>query len=262
MIRMASLRQFAILQKDATGASPEQLKRAFSSFTNFTEADAVRLAVSAHGILMRHVSRDEARAFQQALQAEGVGAALVAEDELPKLPEGTMLHRLELGPVALLIYDLFGRSTAVPWTGISLIAAGEVRHVEVSRTQTERTELRLNALTGVWPKKITESQNRIHADSQLAVEILLADGASRYQIDGTRFPFNYVINEPALSTSEKFVWLVRELCHRATGALLNGGARWLRAGHDSVPGYMNRQALTDEIIWLLWQAGQKKRATA
>jgi hypothetical protein len=259
---MTGLKQFAVLQKDATGASPEQLKRAFSSFNNLTEADAVRLAVSAHGILMRHVGRDEARAFQQALQAEGVGTALVAEDELPKLPEGKLLHRLELTPAALQIYDLMGRSTAVPWNVISLLAAGAVRHVEVTRTQTERTEYRLNAFTGVWPKKISESQRKVQSESQLALEIILADGAMRYHIDGARFPFNYVINEPSLSTSQKFIWLVRELCHRVTSAVLNGGARWLRAGHESVPGYVNRQALTDEIVWLLWQTTQKKRAAA
>ena len=256
---MTGIKQFAVLQKDAAGASPEQLKRAFSSFSNLTEADAVRLAVSAHGILMRHVGRDEARAFQQALQAEGVGAAMVPEDELPQLPEGKLLHRLELSASALLVYDLLGRSTAVPWNEIALLATGTVRHVEVTRTQTERTEYRLNAFTGVWPKKISETQSKVQSESQLALEIILGGGATRYHIDGARFPFNYVINEPTLSTSQKFIWLVRELCHRATAAVLNGGARWLRAGHESVPGYVNRQALTDEIVWLLWQAAQKKR---
>ena len=42
------------------------------------------------------------------------------------------------------------------------------------------------------------------------------------------------------------------LSRHATAATLNGGVRWLRAGNERVPGYVNRQALTDEIIWLLW----------
>src|SRR6185295_1246605 len=97
---MPSSRQFAVLQKEAVAASPEQLKRAFSSFSNLTDADAVRLAIRSQGILVRQANRDEARALQQALQAEGVGAALISEADLPKLPEGHLLHRLELSPDA------------------------------------------------------------------------------------------------------------------------------------------------------------------
>ena len=136
---------------------------------------------------------------------------------------------------ALTIYDLLGRATPIPWVDVQLISAGAVREVEITRTQSERTELRFNALTGVWPKKISEAQRKMQTDSQLLLEILLADNAARYQIEAARFPFNYVIKEPALSVSEKFIWLVRELCHHAPGAILNGGARWLRAGHSPVP---------------------------
>src|SRR6185436_1300335 len=98
---MSSFKQFAVLQKDATSPTPEQIKNAFRAFSNLTEADAVRLAVGAHGILMRQLHHDEARAFQQSLQTEGVSAAVVAEDELPRLPEARVLHRVELKPEAL-----------------------------------------------------------------------------------------------------------------------------------------------------------------
>src|SRR6185369_10489005 len=123
---MPGARQFVVLQKEAVAASPEQLKRAFSSFSNMTDADAVRLAIRAQGILVRQVNRDEARALQQALQAEGVGAAYISEEELPRLPEARVLHRLELSEKALITYDLLGRSVAIPWTDVALIAAGAV----------------------------------------------------------------------------------------------------------------------------------------
>ena len=76
-----ALAQYAVLQRDASAPQAEQIRRAFRSFSHLTDADAVRLAANAQGILLRHLSADEARAFHRALQAEGVAAAMVAESE-------------------------------------------------------------------------------------------------------------------------------------------------------------------------------------
>src|SRR5688572_2826373 len=257
---MPGPRQFAVLQKDVSSPTAEQLKGAFRSFSNLTDADAVRLAVGAQGILMRHENHDVARAFQLALQAEGVATTLVSEDDLPKLPEGKVLHRLELSPQTLVIFDLLGHRTSIPWPDVALLAAGAVGDIEVSRTQTERTVLRFSPVFGVWPKKVSDSRRKVSADTQLVLEILLTGTTTRYQIEAAHFPFKYVVDQPELSTAEKYIWLVREFCRHATAATLNGGARWLRAGHERVPGYVNRQALTDEIIWLLWYNDPRNRA--
>ena len=257
---MTGQRQFAVLQKDSTSPTAEQLKRAFRSFSNLTDVDAIRLAAGAHGILMRHTDGDASRAFQQALQAEGIGAVVVAEDELPKLPEGRSLQRLGISPAAFTIYDLLGRPTAIDWGEVSLVAAAALRHFEMGRTETERTVLRFNPLVGVWPKKITESTRTVESGSLLLLEIILAGAATRYQIDAARFPFNYVIDQPGLSTTEKFVWLIREICRHAQRAVLNRGALGLVGGQATVPEYSNRQMLADEMIWLLWHQAHKSRA--
>jgi len=256
---MTGQRQFAVLQKDPTGPTAEQLKRAFRCFNNLTDADAVRLPAGAHGILMRHADGDASRAFQHALQAEGIGAVVVAEDELPKLPEGKLLHRLGISPQTLTVYDLLGRPTAIDWGDVTLVAAAAVRHFEMGRTETERTVLRFNPLVGVWPKKITESARTVESGTLLLLEIILA--GTRYQIDAARFPFNYVIDQPGLSMAEKFVWLVREICRHATRATLNRGALCLLGGLVTVPEYDNRQMLTDEMIWLLWHETHKGHAS-
>ncbi len=258
---MTSQRQFAVLQKDSTSPTAEQLKRAFRSFSNLTDADAVRLAAGAHGILLRHTDGDASRAFQQALQAEGIGAVVVAEDELPKLPEGRSLQRLGISRRAFTVYDLLGRPTAIDWADVTLVAAAAVRHFEMGRTETERTVLRFNPLVGVWPKKIKESARTVESGTLLLLEIILAGAATRYQIDAARFPFNYVIERPGLSIAERFVWLVREICRHATRAILNRGALGLLGGQATVPGYATRQMLTDEMIWLLWHEAHKGHAS-
>jgi len=254
--------QFTVLQKGAVSPTADQLKRAFKSFSNLTDADAVRLSVGARGILMKHLSQDAARALQSALQAEGCPVAVLAEDDLPKLPDGRSLQRLDLWPQSLVTYDLLGRPNPVSWSQVTLVAAGSAHHFEVHKTQSERTVLRFNPIAGLRAKKIVESAHTVAPGSQLLLEIFLADGVTRYQIDAAQFAFRQVIDRPGLSTGEKFVWLVREVCRQTSGAIFNQGARLLHEGAEVAPEYTNRQVFQDEIVWLLWRAAQQKRHEA
>jgi hypothetical protein len=235
------------------------LKRAFKSFSNLTDADAVRLSVGAHGILMKHLGQDAARALQTALQAEGVGVVVAAEDDLPKLPRARPLQRVDVWPQTLIVYDGAGRPNPVPWPQVALVAAGAAQHFEVHKAQPQHTALRFSPASGIWPKKMSESAHTIGQGSQLLLEIILADRASRYQIDAAQFNFRHLIDRPRLSTGEKFVWLVREICRQADEAILNAGARRLRQGEQVTPDYTNRQVFLDEIVWLLWRSSQQKR---
>ena len=190
---------YAVLQTEAARPTADQIRRAFRSFSHLTEADAVRLAANAQGILQRQLSADAARAFHRALQAEGVGAAIVAERELQLLPPSKSLHRLALTAAALEVYDLHGRSRAVAWSELALVAAGAVRYVETSHTQTEHTRRQRDADLGAGPKKIPEPVGKRETGSQLILEILLADGATRYEINADEFPFKYALDRPDLS---------------------------------------------------------------
>ena len=67
---------YAILQVDIA-PSVDQLKRAFKSLKSFTEADVVKLAREACGILVKNISLAEGSSLQRALQGEGVPTQLV-----------------------------------------------------------------------------------------------------------------------------------------------------------------------------------------
>ena len=251
---------YAILQKEADRPTAEQIRRAFRSFSHLTDADAVRLAANAQGILQRQLNADAARAFQCALQAEGVATAIVAESDLQLLPKSRSLHRLALTETALEIYDLHGQPTAVAWTELALVAAGAVRHDEISPYRTERPITSFQPGFEIWPKKNVESGRKLETQLQLILELVLSGGAMRYEINADEFPFKYALDRPDLSTLQKFIWLVREISRRATGAILNRGARDVHEGIELVRGYPNRQAFTDEMTWLLWNAAQTRRA--
>lgn len=255
---MATTPQYAVLQKAGDRPSAEQIRRAFRAFSNLTDADAVRLAANAQGILMRQLGIDQAKALHRALLGEGVAAALVAETDLRLLPETKSLHRLELTDPALMVFDLMGRRQPIAWSELTLIAAGTIPHMEVTRYESTRTTVKLHPVFGIWPKKITESGRQLELGSFHLLELFVAGTATRYEINATNFPFKYVIDGPGLSVTDKFVWLVQEITRRATLALLNRGARDLHDGVRLVRGYPNRQVFTDEMIWLLWNALQAR----
>jgi hypothetical protein len=259
---MANSIQFAVVQKELAGPTADQLKKAFKSFSNWTDADAVRLAVGARGILMNHLGQDAARALQTAFQAEGIGVMIVAENDLPKLPLCQSLHRVDLWPQAFVVYDPFGRPTEIAWQKITLVAAGAAQNFEINKTHTEFIRSQLSAVSGVRHKGKDQTGRKIEAKSQLLLEILLAQSAIRYQIDAAHFTFKHVIDRPGLSMEETFVWLVREICRNAPQAVLNAGARTLCQGRQVVPAYTNRQVFMDEMVWLLWRSEHQKRLLA
>lgn len=257
---MAAFSQYAVLLRDAGSPSAEAVRRAFSTFSHLTDADAIRLAANAQGILQRHLSVDEAKALQRALQVEGVHAALVKEDELRFLPASQLLHRIELTPAALGIFDLHGRITAVPWADITLIAAGAIPHFEISAVQTARTKVRFHPVFGMWPQKTVETQSRLETERQFILELVAGASGARYELQAHQFPFNQVLNLPGASLTEKFIWLAGEMIRRAPQAALSRGARDVRDGIQLVRGYPSRQLLLDEMVWLLWNLRQPQRA--
>src|SRR6185295_19284174 len=73
--------------------------------------------------------------LQEALAGEGVDTEIVQESSLPTLPQTQFVTRLQCLPEGLVIYDQLGRSSATQWTGIRLIAAGEVSLTEFNRVR-------------------------------------------------------------------------------------------------------------------------------
>ena len=256
---MSATSHYAVLLRSETRPSADQIRRAFSSFSHLTDVDAVRLAANAEGILMRQLSSDEARAFHRALNAEGVDAVFVAEDNLPALPKKMASHRIELTETDLVVFDQIGRLEKFAWREISLLALGAVTHFGIGHVTKVGTKLSYNPATGIWPKETVEHSHKLAKDSQLLLEIVIGRSGKRFQINAAEFPFRYVIDRPEFSLVDKIVWLAEEMIRRAPQVLLNRGARDVRDGVKLVRGYPTPQVFNDEMVWLLWDQAQKAR---
>jgi len=249
---MAAHVQFAILLREAGSPNADAIRRAFRTFTHLTDADAIRLAANAQGILMRHLGVDEAKALQRALFAEGVNSAVVNEDELRFLPASQLLQRIELQHDELIIFDREGRTTPVPWQRISLVAAGAVPHVEIGNVPGSGAGSGWVATLGRWTQPPTESRSRLETKQHLILELIVDRGVGRYEVQAHQFPFQHVLERSGAALTEKFVWLVREMTRRAPQALLNRAAQDIRDGVTLVRGYPSQPAMLDEMLWLLW----------
>jgi hypothetical protein len=241
-----------LVQLDAA-PTVDQLRRAFKLLKTFTEADATKLANEACGLLVKNLSRDDATTLQRALQADGVPTEIVEPGRLPKLPDAKFVRRLDIQPQALTIFDPLGRTVPVDWQHLCLISAGSVRHFGVSTTRTEVVGHGFSPVRGFQPKVVTEVRHKIQDDSRIVIDIFLAQGTMRFQIEAESFPFKYSFDRPELDLPQKAGLLVQMLTQQAPQAHVNRGAAALRDNSPGAAAYASKAALFDESVWLLWR---------
>jgi hypothetical protein len=234
---MAGTSSYAVLLRDAGRPDAERIRRAFGLFSHLTDADAIRLAANAQGILLRHLGADEGRALLRSLQAEGVPAALVNEAELNAFAAGQMLSRVEIQPDALTVVNRLGQASSVPWPEIILVAAGAVPHVEITSSASFRTQLETKSQFLLW----------------------LVTATHLYEIQAQQFTFPPGADRHLATLVEKLVSLIKAITALSPQALQNRAIQDISNGVNLLRGYPSRQALRDEISWLLWQAAQRKR---
>ena len=248
---------YCLLQTDSAAPTADQLKRSFKSLKTLTEADAIKLAREACGILMRNLSLADARILQRALEGEGVPTELLDATQLPKLPDAKFVRRVEIQPQALAIFDPLGRIVPLPWQHLTLVAAGTVRHFGVSATRTEVTVNTFDPIRGSRKKVVTEVRHKVEDDAKLMLDIFLTGGVMRFQIEAESFQFKYCFDRPDLNLPEKLGLLIQMFAEHAPQAVVNRGGTALRDGHPENAAYASKAALFDESIWLLWRMTKK-----
>ena len=247
---------FLLAQKDLTPPTTEQLKRAFRLVKSLTDADATKLANDAYGILIKNLTADDAGLLQRTLAAEGVATEVVESGRFPKLVEPKFVRRAELTPEALILQDPLGRPLPVPWTHLVLIAAGRVQHFGVNKTTTEERVLRYDPIRGLNVQTVVETRHKVASDAQWLVDIFLAGGALRFQLEAANFMFKHTFDRPELDLAGKVGLLVQLLSQHAPHAALNRGAFTVRVNPDSEFAYAGKNYLFEESAWLLWRLAQ------
>lgn len=212
---------YALLQTTMEAPPIEALRKAFLSSNTLSAADAVFVADDAFGILARDLSGDDAQNVAASLQAEGVDVELVAEADLPRLPEPGLFVGFQFHPDFIRLLNAREEPTDVPYKGIRLVAAGYDRQV-------------------------------------VRLEIVFGDATLRYHATLEHLHFRHEPTMDGRSAGENLVLMLRQLHRRIPGLVFNRGARILADGApvehvEDFISYPRTSAFFEELVWLLWK---------
>lgn len=266
---------FAVVQKTLDIPPVEKIEQALLTIKGFTRIDAHTFANDAFGILVKNISEEQAGAFSQALFGQGVETEVVAQTQLPALPQTKFIHQLDCTPEGLVIYDPLGRNFALPWQHVMMIAAGCVRMTNFRRVEIPVKDHpfggSINSMNSIggpfWipsgeqfagQKTRSESRSIEEQNNHLLLEIIVSGAMLRYSASAEKLRFNYLGDRRTKNLPKNFTLLVQDLAAFAPHALLNRGAFFLKQDETLFP-YPSKNAFFEEITWLLWRMKREGR---
>lgn len=263
---------YAVLQKTLDIPPVEKIEEALLSIEGFSRIDAHTFANDAYGILVKNISAEQAHSFSQALYGQGIETDVVAQTELPALPQTKFVHRLDCTSEGLLIYDPLGRHFPLPWQHVMLVAAGCVRLTDFRRVEAEIPDREGRNLFEKFhprrqtladqifdpPTRRTESKTVEEQNNHLLLEIIVSGAVMRYSARAGKFRFGYLGERLTKSLPKNYALLVQDIAAFAPHAMLNRGAFFLKQDENLFP-YPSKNAFFEEITWLLWRMKQEGR---
>ena len=244
--------RFAVLQATLEPPPLEALRRACGRVPGLAAADAGPIHRDAFGVLLKDSTREQATAFHDALQAEGVEAELIEQAALPELPMTKFVPRLDCEEAGLHIHDSLGRTTLVEWPEVMLVAVGNVRVIEFTRRSVGLAYSTQHDPNMVEEVVMSHEEQRL----QLCLDIITARAARRFSATGDRLNYVHLGARRADRMARNFALLVQDILARAQNATLNTGAYQLRDGAEKIFEYPTKGAFAEEMAWLLYRMKQ------
>ncbi len=245
---------YAVMQTGQTSPSIEQLENALHQVPGVTTMDATIIGKDAHGVLVKGFELGRASTMQSALAAQGVETEVVEDKSLAELPQAMQLNKVDFSPEAFLIYDLVGRSIAVEWNNISVIAAGRARMTEF--TTEPATRFAASPAKENDARLASARQTKEEQKDHLLLEIITRGATHRYNTVADRpesiFLFQSLGERRSKEPLLNLALFVQELAKYAPAAALNYGAYQLCENREATFTYRSKTAFYREITWLLW----------
>ena len=223
---------YALLQATITPPPVDALQRAFKAGAtqSLSAADAIFAADDAFGILSRDLPENEALNVAGALAVEGIEVEVVAERDLPRLPEPQFFLSTQFNETHIEFFDAREKGDLAPWAALTLIAVGF-----------DQRDVRL--------------------------ELIFGDAMARYFTTLERFHAHHSPEASGRFATERFVSLIRKLTEQVPGAIRNRGVNLLLGGAagdriEELVAYPRPSAFVEEMTWLLWRARRAEGGAA
>ncbi len=200
---------FSVIQRQLGRAiTREQLEEASMHVPTITRADCVRIHQLLAGIVISRISQHEAMAFVRGLATQGIEADVVADAELPALPNGMRSMRVSRDGDAFHFRDFMDRLTVIQRNELLFIAGG---CIEDSRLKRENQTVMTPSAHGVVIP-IQESRLRTTAERSARVDVFFGRSPYRFSLssgESTRF---FVQEQPIyLRKPEMIAWAFQKV---------------------------------------------------
>jgi len=242
---------FAIVQSELTPPTLDQLRQALTAALpaggRFVPADASGILNDSFGILMDKLTFEQAQATKLALADVDYAVEVVDHDELFDLPASKGTNRLVPTNETLIVSDVLGRESFVPWDSVLVIAAGYVGKVRMKQTVE-----RIGYDSHGFPMDFVRTQELKGFDPTL--ELLLEVEPMRLRIDGQRFHYGYLADRMTNNAEINFLLVVQDIAKHATHAVLNAGTQSIISESNDVAVYPMRRCFDEELVWQVWRS--------
>jgi hypothetical protein len=113
----------------------QSLEEASVAAPGVGKADCARIARELFGIVVSGIPIEDAIAFRAALMAKSFPTLIVADDDIPRLPQGRFFNRIDANDEAFILADALGRQEIIRADEVLLLAAGFLRHMRGAREE-------------------------------------------------------------------------------------------------------------------------------
>jgi len=234
--------QFALLQLHRDPLPEEVIARAFAGVSRLTSLDARRVARTGFGVVAERLSEVEAHALKAAFDEAGSGVEVVSQTVL-SLDQPKPLRLAVPDATQLRVYDLYGRSTIIPWSAIDCVAAGPIAALERVRT-------RFGKIDG---DIVVPAEFEYREEDRLTLELLAREPVQRYRVQSDSFNYaRYFGERKAGGSSACFSFLVQDLAGRTNAATHNLGVQQLCSARTRTIHYPNQRLFEREMAWIAW----------
>jgi hypothetical protein len=223
----------------------EGFEKAIASVDSLAAADAPGLYDDLFGIVVSNLTRPEAELLKLELAGRGFPTEVVADRDLPVLPEEFRVQRLEIGDSELVFTDSAGRTHERPRADLVFVAAGFLIRQRLKTEEVMRWDIRRAG------RRVVESikpvaELRVKSLPEFRADFFFWSEPRRLQMCLTAEAVIFHRSKPLrLRNAEALHEFLRELRTLLPPERVNSGVA--NAGADL--GYPNLSAYHEEIRW-------------
>lgn len=245
---------YALVQKSLEQTIDRRdLEEASVHVPSVARGDCARLHRNLFGIVVTGLSRDEAIAFQVALEYFHFPTEIVADAEIPRLPDPVVRRGIRFETAELIALDGLGRESPYPWREMQFATGG---FVETSKVKHDRMLIRnpyYNSGARIPGPMFVVGKRETEAPTlQFRLELYFPREPYRLQFRADKNAL-FRCDDALLRFRElkSFAIILRRIAQLLPQERLGLGIRAAQKGRDFL--YPNPSCLEEEVIWHILQ---------